>query len=81
MSSNNLSVTAAKLALKEEVNKARPITKSAIALALSRRHRQQWVSASLLLPDYMKNYWKTIVKNSFRVDLFGTDYFESGEGY
>jgi uncharacterized protein VirK/YbjX len=54
---------------------------SAIALALSRRHRQQWVSASFLLPDYTKNYQKTIVKNSFWVDLFGTDYFESVEGY
>jgi hypothetical protein len=81
MSSNTLLVTAAKLALKEEVNKAWPITMSAITLALSQWHQQQWVSAFFLLPDYMKNYWKMIVKNSFQVDLFGTDYFESVEGY
>jgi acyl carrier protein phosphodiesterase len=65
MSSNTPLVNAAKLALKEEVNKAQPITMSSITLALSRWHWRQWVSVSFLLPDYMKNYWKNDCEEFF----------------
>jgi len=81
MADSSLSLRAARSALGVAIDNARAPTFTAVAQILSRRHRQQWIPASALLPDNLKSCWSSFVKNSSRVDLHGTDSFGTVEGY
>lgn len=78
----SLKLHEANKAKKKAFDAARPKILQSVAKRLSEKCPRQWIAASSILPDFIpKTSWQTLVKNASKVEMRGTDHFESVEGY